>query len=450
MSNSRHICFVANFHKTVLFHELAQRLQQNGIVVSWVVTKKEQYQFLKDHYGEAHIIYINRSHILKPDEPIDDLKLNELAYGDRVFKHEVKNGLAFLTNIQKPLYDFILGNKIAYIVGEITWAHELVLARMVRKRKELNCIYVEPSVVRIPNNRFAFFIDETQNNILEFNEPVKNEVIKLEKPSYLKINDKIVKQNKSTLARLLRLKRFFSGENIEKNDPNVITNKSVRFKVNAGEELNKTVYGRLTTMSFEKIKNEKYIFTGFHKQPEASIDVSGRYHEDQFMNIVNLWRLLPQGWKLVMKEHTNAIGDRSYYFYKELLKYPNIVLADEKTNSQQLIEHSQLVVSVTGTIAYEAALLKKPAVTLSKVFFNRINYCKHLSIYELAEGSNLSELAQELKMQPDNLLEFSNYLMKNSFDGYITDPVTDISVLEEANMQKLLRAFITLAQRPNN
>jgi hypothetical protein len=446
MNNKKpHICFVANFYKTFLFHEIAKKLISEGITVYWIVTKLDQYNFLLENYSKEKILYINRSFSQKPEEIVADLKLNELVFGDRVWKHEMSQGLSFLRNIQQPIYNFLEQNKIKFIFGEITWAHEVLIQRLIKKRQELNCLYLECSLVRIPNNRFAFFSDGSQKDMLEFNQEVNvTEVLRLEKPAYLKLNDKIMKSKGSVMAKLARIKRFISDENIEENDPNVITNKSVRLKVNSKEEYNRLSYKRLETTDFDEIKNSNYVFVGFHKQPEASIDIRGRYYEDQALNIINIWRQLPEGWKIVIKEHTNAIGDRSLNFYKRLLSYPNIVLVNEKTDSKELIANSKLVATVTGTIAYEAALMKIPSITFSKVFFNRINYCRYVTLDDLTQFENIGVLVEEIKAQPDNRLQFSEFLMKNTFEGYISDFVTDPTVMEDENIELLKTAFLTL------
>jgi len=436
------ICFVGNFYKTWLFHAVAQKLQKEGVEVCWIVSKQDQYDFLKKHYNSEKILYINRSFINKPNSMVDDFRLNELLFGDRVLKHELNNGLKFLTNIQKPIYDLLAKNEARFIIGEITWAHELLLQRMAKKRTELNCRYLQCSDIRIPNSRFGFFVYENEYLMMEFDQQTDNTEIKIEKPKYLGLIDDMLKKNLSLAGRWNRLMRFFTGQNIEKNDPNVVTNALTRFRIASTEEINKTAYySCIRTVPLEEIEKEKFIFFGFHKQPENSIDVHGRYYEDQSMVVTNLWRLLPAGWKLVLKEHTNAVGDRSYRFYKNLLKYPNIILANEKINSKLLIERSQLVATVSGTMAYEAALMKKPSITFARVFFNRINCCKQVNWEDLLKYENIKDLVTELERQPDNRLEFSNYLMKNTFDGYISDSFTDPVVMEDSNIEKIAIGF---------
>lgn len=448
LKSSVNICFIGNFYKTFLFHEIGACLKLNGVGVYWLVTKSDQYDFLRQHYEADHILNINREFIHKENTIVDDFKLHELVYGDRVFKHEIENGLKFLTHIQRPVYDFLLRNKMRFVFGEVTWSHEVLLLRMCKQRSELNCFFLQCSDIRIPNSRCAFFADEGEYNMMQFDEPYSgNEVIRMEKPKYLKLINTMLEKNKSVLGRLGRLKRFFTGENIEKNDPNVIVNKMTRLKVAGEEEFNKTSYGFLKKKKLEDIEGTKFVFFGFHKQPEASIDVHGRYNEDQYLIVTNLWRLLPAGWKVVVKEHTNAIGDRSYSFYKRLLQFPNIILIDEKIDSKLLIARSELVVTVCGTMSYEAALMKKPSITLAKVFFNYINYCKFVSFSDLTKYESLARLVDELNSQPDNRIEFSRYLMKNSFEGYVSDSFTDAAVMMDENIQKLAKAFMKLIDR---
>lgn len=436
------VCFIANFFKTPVFHEIAQGLGRLGAGVCWIVTKKEQYAWLVTVYPPERVLYLSRQHITKPDEPVGDFRLNELVYGDRVWKYEPENGLKFLTHIQRPVYDFLYGNRVRFVFGEITWAHELLVNRMARSLPQLRCAYFDCSLVRIPNRRIAFFSGEDQSTMYEFGNKVRvSEPFALERPSYLALNDRIVKKSSSLKGRLDRLRRFITGENIEKDDPNVIVNKATRLKVKGMEEYNRLSYARVQTVSFDDIRNDKYVFFGFHKQPEASIDVQGRYYENQAMNVINLWRMLPQNWKIVIKEHTNAIGDRSPAYYRNVLRYPGIVMVEATTDSRKLIEHSALVATVSGTIAYEAGLLGCAAITLSPVFFNRINYCRFLTLDKLRSYGDLQRLSDEIRNCTDNRLEFSNFVMENTFDGYICDVVTDAAVLEPDNIAKLVTAF---------
>jgi UDP-N-acetylglucosamine 2-epimerase len=185
---------------------------------------------------------------------------------------------------------------------------------------------------------------------------------------------------------------------------------------------------------------------GFHKQPEASIDVCGRYFENQFENVVNLWRQLPPDWYLVIKEHSNAIGDRSFNFFRKLRKYPRVILMNEKEDSHVLIQNAQLVATNTGTMALEAALMNIPAITLSRVFFNKLNYCRHCTWVDFEKYNSITDLIAEIKSVPNNIEEYTEFIMKNSFDGLISDVVSNPEVILPGNIEQLSKAVMEITE----
>jgi hypothetical protein len=450
MTHKTNICFVANFSYTFLFHELAEKLKKENLNTFWIVNNQKLYDYLKERYDDEKILYISRTDFEGKAKPVSDFKLNELIYGDRVLRYEPQKGLNFLTNIQKTIYDFFKKNGIKMVMGEVTWAHEALIHRLCKKCTELDCTYISPHVVRIPEGRFAFFTDERKSQILEFwNDVPCDKPIKARKPDYLKINDKKIKKISSVSGRLERVRRFFTNENMEPQDPTLIVNRQWRFKSRTREELNRALYKNVKRTPFTHSK-EPYIFLGLHKQPEASVDICGRYYEDQLQNIKNLWRALPYGWVLLVKEHTNAIGDRSPDFYKQIQAFPNVVLVDETANSYDIIRNAKLVATVTGTIAYEAALMSIPSVTFAPVFFNKINSCRQITLEDLS-NLELDKLAEDLRQSPDNRLEFSQFLMQNSFEGKFYDPQTTETSLNPENIDKIsfavARAVEKLAEK---
>jgi predicted glycosyltransferase len=292
-----------------------------------------------------------------------------------------------------------------------------------------------------------FFKDEKKAEIVEKKYNVDIEKIDcpfvIEKPTNLAINDKIIAHKMSGKGLMSRLKRLITNENIEKNDPNVIHG-YCRIIIPVREVINQITYKFLKTDDLASIKDKKYIFFGFHKQPEASIDVCGRYFENQFENVINLWRQLPPDWYLIVKEHSNAIGDRSFNFFRKLRKYPRIILMNEKEDSHELIRNAQLIATNTGTMALEAALMDVPSITLSQVFFNKLNYCRHCTWIDFEKYDSVIDLITEIKSTPNNIEEYREFIMKNSFEGIITDIVTYPDVMNPNNIEKIVNAFTAI------
>jgi capsule polysaccharide export protein KpsC/LpsZ len=57
-------------------------------------------------------------------------------------------------------------------------------------------------------------------------------------------------------------------------------------------------------------------------------------------------------------------------FYKSLKKLPNLILVDSTYNKLQLIKKSKGIITICGTIGYEAWLLGKKVLTLGNMFYN--------------------------------------------------------------------------------
>ena len=57
-------------------------------------------------------------------------------------------------------------------------------------------------------------------------------------------------------------------------------------------------------------------------------------------------------------------------FYKQLNKMAGVRLVSHKFNTIKLIKKSKLTITITGTAALEAFLLKVPSFTLAKPFFS--------------------------------------------------------------------------------
>lgn len=437
------ICVISNFTKTYLYDKIAQSIAKEGIQTYWIAVNQNLYQFLVERYGTEKVLLINKKRIVEPRPAIGEFKINELIYGDRVLKHYPNAGYQYLQNIQQPIYDFLKANNIRFTFGETTWAHEVLIHRMCKSCKALNCQHLDLHSVRIPYKRFAFFPEEGQGNIHEVNQKENwtGQIIKAKKPDYAKIFDTQMAKASSITGRLNRLKRFITNENIDTEDPCLLSNPLKRLKTCSLEEWRKEAYKKIKRYAFKEVSHQPYVFIGLHVQPEASVDVFGRYYEDQLQNIKNIWRALPNDWLLLVKEHSNAIGNRSPKFYEEVAQLPNVKLIKETTNSYEIIQKAELVVTITGTLSYEAALMGIPSLTFVPMFFNRLNRCKRITLEDLSQY-NLKEIATELKQLPNNVEAFSSFLYQNTFEGDVIDPLTNESVLDEGNIANIAKAMI--------
>lgn len=445
------ICFIANYTKTFFFHEIAQNIisKDKKSKIYWIVVNKDNYAFLKEHYGEDSLLYLSKNFVLScPERPIGEFKVNELIFGDRVLKYDQELGRSFLLRMQEPVYNFVKKHRINYVFGESTWAHELMIHRIVSNCSELECKFLEAHIVRIPDGRFTFFQDECQVNMLVTDpdyasKPYPVDMYEPKKTDYHHVvNEAIIKMENSLAKKISKIKNYFTGKNLDPNDITLFTIKNTkRTTIPAKIEFNKQRYKRLKTLSVEQLKGKKFVLITLHKQPEASIDVLGRYVEDQQVNILNIWRQLPNDWLLVVKEHKIAVGDRPLRFYTDLMKYKNIVFVDEKADSGTLIDLSEAVVTISGTIAYEASLKHKKVLIFADVFFH-FSYMKKITLEELKKANNLIELLDQIPDPNINDEELKRKIYHNSYVGMISDPLSDPGCVEPQNIDNVANAIL--------
>jgi len=156
---------------------------------------------------------------------------------------------------------------------------------------------------------------------------------------------------------------------------------------------------------------------------------------------------LPLSHDLWVKEHPNALPTRSVAFYRELQGIPGVRLISPFVDGFQLIIQAELVVSVTGTAAYEAALLGRRAVTIAPVFFDRIVAVAQFdpfrdSVHRLLFGPSPAT------PKPDaDLHDFVAWLLAQSFSGVVGDAFWQPDSLAPENLAKVAQGFITVIDR---
>ena len=175
------------------------------------------------------------------------------------------------------------------------------------------------------------------------------------------------------------------------------------------------LYFRGRYLSREDLKSMDYAFFPLHKEPEVTLLVYSRPYLNQIEVIRNLARSLPVGMKLVVKEHPGAIGYRSLSYYKKILSIPNVLLASPVIGSRDVVKNARLVCVISGGIGLEAAIMKKPVLTLGRVpfsFFPKTTLCQAGVPEHL--GWDINELLKNYDHDEPALLAYIAAVIDNS------------------------------------
>jgi len=456
---SSNICFISNFYLTELYEEIATQLISKKFNVYWICPNKNTYYELSRKWGAENVLYIGMNSIINTPinelshfGDLEDIASNDLLIRDRILKYQPKKGSHYLKTLKHVVFEFLKTNDIKAIFGELTWSHEVLINRICLKVSECNTTYLNPHTLRIPQETFGFFLDEFQSNLSnhKFKESEDYEMRKryinafidknddLPTPDYLKLNDRIIKKENSFSAQLLKLYRllFKKTDLDDPDDPTTDNSKLRRFFNGSIRFINTLNYSLIKKDNITAIAGKKYYLYPLHKQPEASIDVIGKYYDDQLINIKNIASQLKDDEFLVIKEHTNAIGDRSLFFYKKISKFPRVMLIDEKIDTKLLIKSSSGVFTVSGTVALEASLMSKSNFCFSEVYFKSLKHCHLISINDFNRNKIFSKKKESLKNE-----EFIELILESACDGIISNPKSDIRCINPNNIKKLAKEF---------
>ena len=115
---------------------------------------------------------------------------------------------------------------------------------------------------------------------------------------------------------------------------------------------------------------EKFVVLFLHFQPERTSVPEGLSYSAQWLAIKQISRALPKGVTLVVKEHQAMFRrqldprTRDVNFYNSISDLDNVVLAPLCFDTFELVDSSRAVITLTGTVGFEALIRKKPVIAL--------------------------------------------------------------------------------------
>ncbi|WP_022850398.1 hypothetical protein [Limisalsivibrio acetivorans] len=419
--------FLVSYLRTKTFHGISRYLDAD---IYWISTGDPYWiEWLKEEGVPASRILDLSGDYPEPDmDALAELEINTpftaagIIMSDRILSTKTRDvSYAYLCGAYKRVKDFITENEIRALFGESTWAAELAASAAA---EACGAVYLTPATTRIPNGRFTFFKGPLQERLFFDDELTSDDLKEGEefyrefcehrpKPDYSSTRRDFRLLSWSNIAKLMKHLNYefrFGGRDMTRPSLNMLFETKI-FRRNNAKRFRRM---RLKT-DLSVLDGLKYAVYFLHVQPEASIDVLGAYHSDQFALISDIARSLPSDMVLVVKEHPQGVGDRVREFYNALIGMPNVILVHPESDSYELISGAERVYTVTGTVAYQAGLMGIPAVTFSDMFFNKlpmVERCRcreDLINFTPVKGGN----------SPEKCSAFLARIIKNSFEGSV-------------------------------
>ena len=163
--------------------------------------------------------------------------------------------------------------------------------------------------------------------------------------------------------------------------------------------INKYKCEKLDYYKLDDIKN--FVFMALQNQPEDNIDVASANYNNQIETARRIAMNLPKDLTLLVKEHPAMHGERSYKYMQKILKTPNVKLIHHSYNSIEILKRCSYLISTTGTIFYEAAVLKKKSIVLGN-----LGFCEILpNVKKMINFDEIPKLIREFESEDKSFLE---------------------------------------------
>jgi hypothetical protein len=111
-----------------------------------------------------------------------------------------------------------------------------------------------------------------------------------------------------------------------------------------------------------------FVFFPLSMEPESSLQVEAQGADFQLGQIDMLAKTVPAGWNVVIKEHPAHPIPRRRSFRNIVGRYPNVIQAGTLESAERYIDCAAVVVTVNGTVGFQAANRGKPVITFNKMY----------------------------------------------------------------------------------
>ena len=160
-----------------------------------------------------------------------------------------------------------------------------------------------------------------------------------------------------------------------------------------------------------------FIYFPLHQELERILLISAPFYTNQLEQIKNIAQSLPIGYKLYIKEHPGMRlrGWRSISEMKKIMKLHNVCLFHPSVEQTELISKCDLVISIKGTAAIEAAFHKKPSIIFENVGVYQLSSIHKLK--NITELPNAIKNSLKMKIDPNEINTYVTASNQISFES---------------------------------
>jgi hypothetical protein len=456
----RPIAFLSSsFEYTTGILPLVRRLERRGHLVHWISFRRHEYAWLRAQGVPASQILDTIAALESPIEEQEiESRLARLENGQPPYARHIaamdrlvrRKPFAFtrryLAHIERAVTEFLVSRGVTLVSGGRDTALQIATSKVCQR---LGIRFVVPTAVRLPDDRYGFCPGYTEAQFVHLR-PAQ----RADRQAALAYLQAFREQRPVPSAVLFeaRHNRFLRRLPL---DVKLMATFAYRGLQDRGNDFTRYTVSQLAAMyvrrrwnaltvsiapPFTRPGTRPFVLYAYQMQPESGIDVLAAVYSDQVALVRQLARAVPATHDFYVKPHPDHVGGLSRGAMQEIATIPGVTLIDPFANGRALMHKASLIVTPSGTMAYEGALFGIPSIILADEFFARLPL-----IHRCRSTEAFAELIPRLLASPpaqddEAVLAFLADLFANSFVGRVTSylgPLTDeeLSMMASAYAQ---------------
>jgi hypothetical protein len=191
-----------------------------------------------------------------------------------------------------------------------------------------------------------------------------------------------------------------------------------------------------------------YVFVALQCEPERQTCPVGGVFGNQYLMIDMLSKLVPEGWKIYVKEHVSQFKiyqaperAKPIEFYNMIASMPKVELVPLAYTSFELIDGAKASASVSGTVGWESVVRGKPTLLFGHSWYKD---CKGVFVTHTVENCKkaIEEVKNGYKVNMNEVKCFAQVVENCSVKGYNSKWYDKMDIISnEENVENLARAI---------
>ncbi|PTU32369.1 hypothetical protein [Stenotrophobium rhamnosiphilum] len=424
------ILFIENRQKTWFWELIAERLEQFGHQVAWLV---QNPLFSPGGRNVYRIHFPSESELVATADPW----FQPISASDRNTNYFAGNTTHY-EYYRRKIAEVLSDWAPDLVIGEVALFHELITAHLCRDR---GIRYVHPVAARYPAGRFFICDYDTQevhcgsgDEMTAEDASALAELISTRSivPFYMNMGGRLTRAKKALRLRLEQAKvlaGWCMGERYNTPSP------QGKLALGAKVKANLASWDRLAALP---PRGAKVILYPLQLQPEANIDVWGRPYRDQVGLIRRISELAGDGVVVAIKVNPKA----KYEVCEELLKLssPAITLLPKNTSMEDALNRCSGAITVSGTIGLEAVFGAARCFSLAHPIIN--SQFPEFAVASLNDAIDRILRSEEGGRGNAKLgANLISSMYRQSFPGMISDPVSYPEAIARQNLDLVAAAL---------